>query len=120
MTLLNISMTQVDFKKRHYDHYLFIGFDFALFINGREAAMDEDQSLELEPKVDPKKKHWMSFVFSKDRRWKVLGFTIEAWVFAFLVALAIPYINIVAIPVMFTMFAGALAVYSVWALFKLV
>lgn len=71
-------------------------------------------------KEDTDKRFSIASIVKKDGRWKVLGMTVEAWVFAFLVALAIPYINIVAIPVMFFVFAGALAVYSVWALFRLI
>lgn len=83
--------------------------------------MDELQSREPAStgKAYPEKQRIsMASLLKKDGRWKVLGITIEAWVLAFLVALAMPYINIVAIPVLFFVFAGALAVYTVWALFK--
>jgi hypothetical protein len=63
-----------------------------------------------------KKRFSLAAYLKKDGTWRVLGITVETWVFAFLVALAIPYINIVAIPIMFFVFAGALAVYSVLAL----
>lgn len=67
----------------------------------------------------PEKPHFtMASILKNDGRWKVLGFSIEAWLLAFLVALALPYLNIVVLPVMFFVFAGALAVYTVWALFK--
>jgi len=73
-----------------------------------------------EEKKFTEKRFTMASLLKKDGRWKVLGITVEAWLLAFLVALAMPYINIVVVPVMFFVFAGALAVYTVWALFKLV
>lgn len=72
------------------------------------------------PRLTDKPRFTMASIVKKEGRWKVLGFTIEAWLLAFLVALALPYINIVAIPVMFFVFAGALAIHTVWTLFKLV
>ncbi|MCC2678602.1 MAG: hypothetical protein K0R29_1178 [Pseudobdellovibrio sp.] len=85
--------------------------------------MEQNRTVEpvtTQTKDTEAKRFSMASILKKDGRWKVLGITIEAWLFAFLVALAIPYINIIAIPVMFFVFAGALAVYTVWALFKLV
>jgi hypothetical protein len=66
-----------------------------------------------------KRRFSLATFMKKDGSWRVLGITVETWVFAFLIALAIPYINIVAIPVMFFVFAGALAVYSVMALLNM-
>jgi len=89
--------------------------------NETRSTTDADKSgFADRPRLSEKSSFTMASILKKEGRWKVLGITIEAWVVAFLIALALPYINIVAIPVMFFVFAGALAIYTVWALFKLV